>query len=405
MLISLSSSFLLLLFSFSFFSLSLLSSNRYVAGVGNDPRASRHFNCIKQAKDYDAHGEYVQTWIPALRNLHADHVHTPWLLDPEERRRYGLKTTKMDVTFDGYPAQPLFELPEWQKHYARKQGAGSKMMGNPQEKVKDGKIKRSKWPSSNQSSNSNRYSNHNQGGHHGGGNFSTNVGYGGGSPNTSNFTHGIGGGGWKPSNRGGGNHPHGSRTRYNNAGFQQTDSRPTNSPNRDGINNSSHPSGAGIGVYRPPSQRNRFGVNNGSFGSFTSSSNDGNNSRPNFVQRDEAVCEEIPLQKGTDPRIRIKGSTRASSPGLPIATTRMSSLPSASNAAKAKGLFGRAGTTASRYADGNPDSSSGGEGTTSSNSVSTDASSMLNQGGPSTSPSTGSSPHSSHSMEQAPKKN
>lgn len=120
---------------------------QYVAGVGNDPRASRQFNTIKQAKDYDSHGDYVKMWIPALRNLHADYVHTPWLLSPEERRRYGLKTTKMDVTIDAYPAQPLFEHEGWHRHYERKQGVGSKMHGNPQEKVKDGKVPRRHRPS------------------------------------------------------------------------------------------------------------------------------------------------------------------------------------------------------------------------------------------------------------------
>lgn len=120
---------------------------QYVAGVGNDPRASRQFNTVKQAKDYDSHGDYVKMWIPALRNLHADYVHTPWLLTAEERRRYGLKTTKMDVTIDGYPAQPLFEHEGWQRHYERKQGVGSKMHGNPQEKVKDGKVPRRHRPS------------------------------------------------------------------------------------------------------------------------------------------------------------------------------------------------------------------------------------------------------------------
>jgi deoxyribodipyrimidine photo-lyase len=119
---------------------------QYVSGVGNDPRASRQFNCIKQAKDYDSHGEYVKTWIPALRNLHPDYVHTPWLLDVEERRSYGLKTTVMDVTIDGYPEQPIFEAESWRKHYNRKEGVGSKMYGNPQEKVKDGRVKRYKKP-------------------------------------------------------------------------------------------------------------------------------------------------------------------------------------------------------------------------------------------------------------------
>lgn len=119
---------------------------QYVAGVGNDPRASRQFNTIKQAKDYDSHGEYVKMWIPALRNLPADFVHTPWLMEADERRRYGLKTTSMDVTMDAYPAQPMIESETWRKHYDRKEGVGSKMFGNPQEKVKDGKVKRYKRP-------------------------------------------------------------------------------------------------------------------------------------------------------------------------------------------------------------------------------------------------------------------
>lgn len=119
---------------------------QYVAGVGNDPRASRQFNSIKQAKDYDSHGEYVKLWIPALRSLPTDFVHTPWLLDPEERRRFGLKTTDMDVTIDAYPMRPILEHETWKKHYERKEGVGSKMYGNPQEKVKDGKVKRYKKP-------------------------------------------------------------------------------------------------------------------------------------------------------------------------------------------------------------------------------------------------------------------
>lgn len=113
---------------------------QYVAGVGNDPRASRQFNTIKQAKDYDSHGEYVKTWIPALRNAHPDWVHTPWLLTSEERRVYGVKTTRMEVTMVGYPERPIVELETWRKHYERKSGVGSKMRGNPQEKIKDEKI-------------------------------------------------------------------------------------------------------------------------------------------------------------------------------------------------------------------------------------------------------------------------
>ena len=48
------------------------------SGVGLDARASRKFNQIKQANDYDLHDEYVKTWIPAIRDLDEMHVQTPW---------------------------------------------------------------------------------------------------------------------------------------------------------------------------------------------------------------------------------------------------------------------------------------------------------------------------------------
>ncbi|CAO1625863.1 unnamed protein product [Parajaminaea phylloscopi] len=118
----------------------------YVAGVGNDPRASRRFNIIKQAKDYDSHGEYVKTWLPVLRGLPTDFVHAPWLLDNEERRRYGVKSSETTVSMECYPARPMTEDEGWKKHYERKEGVGSRMHGNPQEKIKDGRIKRYRKP-------------------------------------------------------------------------------------------------------------------------------------------------------------------------------------------------------------------------------------------------------------------
>lgn len=42
---------------------------QYVAGVGNDPRQGRVFNPVKQALDYDKHGEYIKAWVPELRGL------------------------------------------------------------------------------------------------------------------------------------------------------------------------------------------------------------------------------------------------------------------------------------------------------------------------------------------------
>ena len=43
---------------------------QYVAGVGNDPRGdARVFNPVKQALDYDPHGEYIRAWVPELRDV------------------------------------------------------------------------------------------------------------------------------------------------------------------------------------------------------------------------------------------------------------------------------------------------------------------------------------------------
>ena len=42
---------------------------QYVAGVGNDPREGRLFNPVKQALDYDSHGEYIKAWVPELRGI------------------------------------------------------------------------------------------------------------------------------------------------------------------------------------------------------------------------------------------------------------------------------------------------------------------------------------------------
>ncbi|KAK0534292.1 hypothetical protein OC835_002712 [Tilletia horrida] len=80
---------------------------QYVAGVGNDPRASRQFNIIKQSKTYDPEGEYIKLWVPELRSLTSPVVHHPWT-HPREAAKLG----------GTYPSKPLVESETWQKHYA-----------------------------------------------------------------------------------------------------------------------------------------------------------------------------------------------------------------------------------------------------------------------------------------------
>lgn len=73
-----------------------LSSNwgnwQYVAGVGNDPRGeARVFNPVKQAFDYDAHGDYVRTWVPELRNVDGlQEVFQAWTMGEQKRAQVGL---------------------------------------------------------------------------------------------------------------------------------------------------------------------------------------------------------------------------------------------------------------------------------------------------------------------------
>lgn len=79
---------------------------QYVAGVGNDPRASRQFNPIKQGKDYDRDAKYIKAWLPALAKLSNNNAHHPW--------------TASQGSPDGYPARPVCENPAWKGHYSGK---------------------------------------------------------------------------------------------------------------------------------------------------------------------------------------------------------------------------------------------------------------------------------------------
>lgn len=120
--------------------------------MGNDPRASRQFNPIKQGKDYDVYGACksssqespsrsscssssasdidVKHWLPQLGKVPAAYIHLPWLLNDGDRASFGLK--KSD-----YPTQPIIEQDTWKPHYVRRDGDRSKMAGNPAERIRD----------------------------------------------------------------------------------------------------------------------------------------------------------------------------------------------------------------------------------------------------------------------------
>ncbi|KAA1084942.1 hypothetical protein PGT21_000555 [Puccinia graminis f. sp. tritici] len=96
-----------------------------IAGVGNDPRTSRQFNPIKQAKDYDSQGDYVKHWIPDLKNFPTNRIQSPWLMNSQEWDQHLRSSTKEDKENktgqkDDYPRRPILEQQTWKKHYQRR---------------------------------------------------------------------------------------------------------------------------------------------------------------------------------------------------------------------------------------------------------------------------------------------
>lgn len=82
-----------------------------VSGVGCDPREGfRHFNVLKQGKDYDPHGYYIKLWCPELRDLPEHFVHCPWLMSPEEQKTYHC------IIGQDYP-EPMVMIENWKRHY------------------------------------------------------------------------------------------------------------------------------------------------------------------------------------------------------------------------------------------------------------------------------------------------
>jgi deoxyribodipyrimidine photo-lyase len=69
-----------------------------VTGI-NIPRI---YNPIKQSQDQDPRGEFIRYWLPELRRLPREMIHTPWLMDADQLKRYGV------ILGETYPA-PIIE--------------------------------------------------------------------------------------------------------------------------------------------------------------------------------------------------------------------------------------------------------------------------------------------------------
>lgn len=79
--------------------------------MGCDPREGfRHFNVLKQSKDYDPEGFYIKLWCPELGDLPSHYVHCPWLMSPEEQKQYNC------IIGSDYP-EPMVMMESWKRHY------------------------------------------------------------------------------------------------------------------------------------------------------------------------------------------------------------------------------------------------------------------------------------------------
>lgn len=73
----------------------------------------RIYDPIKQAQDQDPNGEFVRTWIPALKNVPTSWIFEPWLMTPALQERYQCKIGS------DYPA-PIVSIREAIKEAKRK---------------------------------------------------------------------------------------------------------------------------------------------------------------------------------------------------------------------------------------------------------------------------------------------
>ncbi len=68
---------------------------QWTAGVGTDAAPYfRLFNPVAQAQKSDPQGEFVRRWLPELRHVPQEYLHTPWKMPPEVQRRAACRIGK-----------------------------------------------------------------------------------------------------------------------------------------------------------------------------------------------------------------------------------------------------------------------------------------------------------------------
>jgi deoxyribodipyrimidine photo-lyase len=62
----------------------------------------RIYNPVKQSQDQDPRGEFIRYWLPQLRNISGEMIHTPWLIEVDQLKNFGV------VLGESYP-WPIIE--------------------------------------------------------------------------------------------------------------------------------------------------------------------------------------------------------------------------------------------------------------------------------------------------------
>ena len=63
----------------------------WCAGAGMTGGRLNRFNIVKQSKDYDCHGEYVRLWLPELKDVPNEFVHTPWKMTQFQQMEFNVR--------------------------------------------------------------------------------------------------------------------------------------------------------------------------------------------------------------------------------------------------------------------------------------------------------------------------
>ena len=97
----------------------------WVAAAGLTGGRVNRFNIGKQAKDYDAGGDYVRHWLPELSEVPAPMVHEPWKLSRAQRAQYSGGSGGSDAAKQGpLGGYPLTPIPRPGQSWGTREGGG-----------------------------------------------------------------------------------------------------------------------------------------------------------------------------------------------------------------------------------------------------------------------------------------